>query len=79
MLGTARGWTAAERASIATHRCGLDDTSLLGHGYFAARSELLIDIEEVLEGLEPDRRKTIRRTVFSSESIPEEHTYWMFP
>jgi esterase/lipase superfamily enzyme len=55
------------------------DTSILGHGYFAAQSLLLIDIEEALDGEKPDDRRTIRRAVFTSPEIPQPNVYWLFP
>jgi esterase/lipase superfamily enzyme len=52
------------------------NTSLMGHGYFASQSLLLIDMQEVLAGLTPENRPTICRAISPG---PLANMYWMFP
>jgi esterase/lipase superfamily enzyme len=55
------------------------NTSILGHGYYASESLLLVDIQAALEGVVPDKRHTIRAAKFTSPEIPVAHKYWQFP
>lgn len=50
------------------------NTSFLGHDYFVSRSELLIDLEMLINmNLPPQRRPTVRKVTW------RDLLYWMFP
>lgn len=50
------------------------DTSFLGHSYYSASREVLIDLQLlILQGLRPPQRVTLR------PAVALQHEYWLFP